>query len=342
LDHQTLNQSVLDYLVIGAGVAGCLVAGALSNIGQNVLVLEKARGTGGRLASRRLKLEREGDSQPSVDVSCNLGAMNFEVTHEAFRAYLSMREDVSFIDDSRAHVQPRNSLLARNALESASMQFQSKVLNVARKRVNQQVLWNVELESPKGVQSYQAQRLVLATPPKQAADILEEHELSQVLTLVDHEVQWVVLCVVDETIGRTLVRLPGLRSEIIESVRINDIGSTQEHGQCVLAIHAQPQWSRANAEQTPEQVQSDVMKAISKVVRASTANQLRVVSTHRWLYARPAEDSRLPSTHLSFADEGLFVCGDYFQTGSKFGVESAFLSANALINQLGASLHFSG
>ena len=41
-------------VVVGAGMAGLTAAGKLTEQGVNVVVLEKARGVGGRLATRRI------------------------------------------------------------------------------------------------------------------------------------------------------------------------------------------------------------------------------------------------------------------------------------------------
>ncbi len=43
------------YIVIGAGIAGLLAAGTISEAGHPVIVLEKSRGVGGRMATRRFQ-----------------------------------------------------------------------------------------------------------------------------------------------------------------------------------------------------------------------------------------------------------------------------------------------
>jgi len=48
------TEQTTDVLVIGAGIAGLIAAGALQRAGRRVLVLDKGRGVGGRLASRRI------------------------------------------------------------------------------------------------------------------------------------------------------------------------------------------------------------------------------------------------------------------------------------------------
>lgn len=48
------TEQTTDVLVIGAGIAGLIAAGELQRAGRRVLVLDKGRGVGGRLASRRI------------------------------------------------------------------------------------------------------------------------------------------------------------------------------------------------------------------------------------------------------------------------------------------------
>jgi len=48
------TEQTMDVLVIGAGIAGLIAAAELQRAGRRVLVLDKGRGIGGRLASRRI------------------------------------------------------------------------------------------------------------------------------------------------------------------------------------------------------------------------------------------------------------------------------------------------
>jgi renalase len=50
---ETLS-TVFDVAVIGAGVAGLICAQQLRHAGYSVVIIEKSRGAGGRLATRRL------------------------------------------------------------------------------------------------------------------------------------------------------------------------------------------------------------------------------------------------------------------------------------------------
>ncbi|MFM7290648.1 MAG: FAD-dependent oxidoreductase, partial [Planctomycetia bacterium] len=62
-----------DVVVVGAGIAGLAAATELVAGGRRVVVLEKSRGVGGRMASRRVG-----------EAVCDHGAQFFTVRGEAF------------------------------------------------------------------------------------------------------------------------------------------------------------------------------------------------------------------------------------------------------------------
>jgi predicted NAD/FAD-dependent oxidoreductase len=69
---------MIDMLVVGAGLSGLLAANVLQEAGKSVIVVEKARGVGGRLATWRLGPGR-GD----------YGAQFFTVREAAFQKYVA-------------------------------------------------------------------------------------------------------------------------------------------------------------------------------------------------------------------------------------------------------------
>ena len=52
---QTISQKT-DILIVGAGIAGLCAANDLQKAGHDVLVIDKGRGFGGRMASRRINI----------------------------------------------------------------------------------------------------------------------------------------------------------------------------------------------------------------------------------------------------------------------------------------------
>jgi len=48
-----MKDSFIDVLIVGAGIAGLSAASTLSRLGRDVVVIDKGRGVGGRMANRR-------------------------------------------------------------------------------------------------------------------------------------------------------------------------------------------------------------------------------------------------------------------------------------------------
>lgn len=67
----------VDVLIVGAGIAGLMAARRLETAGYTVTVLEKSRGVGGRMATRRIGPGR-----------ADHGAQFFTVRHAAFRRFV--------------------------------------------------------------------------------------------------------------------------------------------------------------------------------------------------------------------------------------------------------------
>ena len=70
-----------DVAIIGAGIAGLAAATTLAAAGRNVVVLEKARGVGGRMATRRIG-----------EAVCDHGAQHFAVKGRAFGSIVAAAE----------------------------------------------------------------------------------------------------------------------------------------------------------------------------------------------------------------------------------------------------------
>lgn len=67
-----------DFLIIGGGMAGLSAATALAETGARIVVLDKGRGPGGRMAARRVEIAGE-------QVSFDHGAQYFTARDPAFR-----------------------------------------------------------------------------------------------------------------------------------------------------------------------------------------------------------------------------------------------------------------
>jgi renalase len=78
--------TICDVAIVGAGIAGLCAAGELIAVGRRVLVLEKSRGVGGRMATRRLG-----------EAVCDHGAQFFTVRGRAFGGLVTEAHDAGAV-----------------------------------------------------------------------------------------------------------------------------------------------------------------------------------------------------------------------------------------------------
>lgn len=323
-----------DYVVVGAGFSGAYCAGQLAKRGFRVAIVDKARGTGGRLSSKRLNL----DDQP---IGFDLGAHSFEVSNANFDAYLKSRRDVVIQEGEsrkRAYSLSRNSSFARGALGEATPYFGKRVLEARF----EDGVWSLVLESREGKSALKATHCVLAAPPKQAAQILgEHHPLFGQLDAVEHEAQWVAMFALGSGSKpvaelRRLVSQEKIRSDVVRDIVFDHDkqGRDKLEELEVVVVHAQPDWTLAQVDSDPEMVADRLLQEVASLIDKPVKELRDCILTkhvHRWLYARPKAAYRLAGGYLSSAADNLLICGDYFTVNSEFGVESAFLSAHALL-----------
>jgi len=124
-------------IVVGAGVSGLTVASELNNSGSDVFVLEKARGTGGRLGSKNISLKStplQGEERTDK-ATFDLGAATFTAKNVEFKHYLVtliQQGVVAKLDDNAYVALPRNSMLTRHMSGPLNVSFSTKVTRIER------------------------------------------------------------------------------------------------------------------------------------------------------------------------------------------------------------------
>lgn len=326
-----------DCIIIGAGIAGLSLAKSLRNEGRDVLVVEKARGSGGRLSSKRLSWS--DSTEEEFQVTADLGCGSFEVVTEQFESYLNGISAATQFDSSGEWGgAPRNSMLTRELASDSHVEF-----GVRASRVYQlNELWVLEVETEDGFRPYaQAQRLVITAPPEQAHQLIPDyHPAKDIVSSAMIEPQWVaVMGLTDFTWDDSLASIVD-KSDIIKSVSLENAKpkrSIPAHLQ-LLKIETTVEWTREHVDSTKDDIKAAVLAELELILSKPVG--LALCHIHRWLYSVPSLEHRLPNSHL-LTDDGLGLCGDYFsvgQSGQQYGgVESSFLSASALATALTAN-----
>ncbi|WP_199727842.1 NAD(P)/FAD-dependent oxidoreductase [Corallococcus sp. CA049B] len=315
--------------VIGAGMSGLVLARMLTGAGFGVRVLDKGRGPGGRLSTRR---SAEGGA-------FDHGAQYFTARDPLFRALV----DAWVADGVAAEWRGRIGTLTRGTVTPAKeavryvgvpgMSAVAKALadgldvrtGVRVERVAREgQAWRLTSET--GEDLGLAEGVVVAVPAPQAVPLLAgAPALAAQAGTARMSPCWAVMARFDAPLA---VELEGA---FVEDSPLSWVArDTSKPGRAAgerWVLHASPEFSAEHLEETPEAMASKLVEAFGQAL----GRDVRAVEAvaHRWRYAMPA--SPLESSALYDAALGLGACGDWC-AGPR--VEGAFLSGVALARQI--------
>lgn len=305
-----------DCIVIGAGVAGLAAAAALESAGRRVLLLDKGRRPGGRLASR-----------PFEQATFDYGAQFFTVRALEFRQLIEPLTAAGVAVPWFEHDgQTRYSLpagmnsLARRLAENRRILCEVTVTALRRERSH----WRIETASG-GV--YSAAAVVLTPPVPQALALVDDLDTStrQELTAIVYHRCLAILAVLA---GESAIPPPGfvrLAAEPLESLADNRQKGLAGEATGVTILAA-PAFSLAHWE-TPQEETARLLLEAAAPWLGSPVTHWRY---HRWRYSQPVKPFPASCYGLP-GDPPLVLAGDAFG-GPR--VEGAYLSGLAAANWL--------
>lgn len=301
-----------DVLVLGAGLAGASAARALADAGKRVLAIDKGRGPGGRLSTRR-----------SDAGTFDHGAVALQADGDAFRRWLEAQALAGRAARWRGGwvgVPGMNALVA-GLLDGIDVRWATNVASLQPAPNAWQAL------DAEGQLIAAAPLCVLAIPAPQARALLQAgsadgaarsstravtHPLTAVVDAlrgVRYSPCWSALLVVDaaalsETALPTHARTSD--ADLDDIIRESDKPGRPPSGHIVLQASAA--WSLANLERAAD----DVALALSQAfldVSALALDDVRSSIAHRWRYARPLDviDGRIARSVAGLALAGDFV-----------------------------------
>jgi predicted NAD/FAD-dependent oxidoreductase len=341
IDIQDLQVDyLLDYAVIGAGVAGLAAANQLNQLGYKIAVFEKARGTGGRISSKRVA-SADTDSFMAFDLGC----ISITAKSELFALELQDLHQQGVVapwfkdDKSNTHYvgMPRNSGLTRHLSKDLECYFSTRITSIE----HLEGLWHLfTIESGQKTLLAKASNIILATPPAQAYDLLPSNtQLKGMLEDVEVDPQWVMGIELDNV----LPALPAIYypdSDVIYSISQESSKPGRSADTLVLQIQATPSWTNKHLDVTSDQISELLITELERIFEQ--ALNVNNSYSHRWLYSIA---SKVVQTNDGFLwdEKGLGLIGDYlisdhinggFIGNDVTGIESAWLSGKQLADWL--------
>lgn len=326
-----------DVLVVGAGLAGLLAADALQDAGKSVVVVEKGRGVGGRLATWRLGPGR-GD----------YGAQFFTVREPEFQKIVAEWQqaglvfewsrgwaDGSAVDTSLDDGFPRFAVtggmtaVAKHLAQNLTLYNQTKLEKISLVEEG----WEVLAENGR---SYQTRALLLTPPVPQslallhAGDVQLAAEDQTALERIEYAPCLSGLFWIE---GEVLLPKPGALQR--PEASISFLADNQQKGispeATILTAHANPMLSKIWYEAPKGELMGLFMEGLRPFLGQNST--IKGHHIHRWRYALPLV-THPQRTLLAAGLPPLAFAGDAFNGPRVEGAALSGLAAAKALSQL--------
>lgn len=307
-------------LIIGAGIAGLLLARRLQAAGDPVVLLDKSRGVGGRMATKRVGA-----------AIFDQGAQYFSARTPEFMILAQSWQAKGWVHDWPGSVHPRYvsaggmTTVPKHLAEGLDLRREHKVLAVRRVTSH----WAVDVENQPLLT---AERLVLTAPAPQSLALLKAggvalpDTLAAELANLDYHPCLALLLVLAAPsrvpaagMAPTGGHIRWLADNTLKGIAAPGVSAA-------LTVHTTPEFARIHYTKTETEIAALLQADLEPWLDGG------IVSTtlHRWRYSEPRVTYREPSLWLPELNLGL--AGDAFG-GPK--VEGAVRSALDLATRLG-------
>jgi predicted NAD/FAD-dependent oxidoreductase len=310
-----------DIAVIGAGIAGIVCAQQLSQAGYSVKVIDKSRGIGGRVATRRL-----------FDIKADHGACYLKAKGEVLQHLIKLlceKGDLEVWTDT-LHVQDNSSSVVANsrsslpytAPEGMNMiaKFLAQGLEINRgERVNSITLnsqnqWHLTSETK---EEFTASSVVVAIPAPQAVMLLEslpENLLNNnffgKLRSVEYYPAITVMAGYADSLQQPQWKAITFKDNSVLGWIGLDSSKRKNPAQPHFVIHSSADFAAKYFESELQEVGKQILKNAASQVNLSWLNNPKWMQVHRWRYAfpkTPLAQACLPADISS----PLVCCGDW-------------------------------
>lgn len=318
--------------VIGAGIAGLTCALQLHRSGIQVAVLEKSRGVGGRVATRRM------DSGVTFDH----GAQYFTVRDPVFAAQVQQWCDSGSAAIWKGRIVTLNKGLVTDFTELHDRYVGLPGMNAIARSLatGLDVHTNVAVQSLRRLDGKWHLRdavgtlhgpydvLVSTAPPQQTATLLGDLStaLAERISVVPMAPCWSVMLQTREPLP-----LPYDAAFVHDSPLSWISRNSSKPGRAAKdcwVLHASATWSSAHLEESADTIAKLLLDELWNAT-GQAPQPFEVAVAHRWRYALPQEP--LAQRYLLDRESNLGACGDWC-AGPR--VEGAFLSGLAIADAL--------
>ncbi|MFZ4715286.1 MAG: NAD(P)-binding protein [Bacteriovoracaceae bacterium] len=263
--------------IVGAGLGGIALARQLTQINLNVVLFEKSRGVGGRIATRRL-----GES------FFNYGVHDFEIGQSNLSNLVQVGVNANILkrDGNRCHAIQGINLWTKLLSENLEIK---KEIHVDRLSINTHEIQLID-KNNEILGSFDT--VVLALPAPQAFDLLSKSELVvSDLALVNYE---------------SCIKIMFKLKEQKEISKLSTYFENFTFRQDVYAADLKQDWHGPWLTLDKEVIKENIIKLCQLDL-----NDFSEFHAHKWRYSRVIE-SISPVVQFQLKEKQIYLVGDYF------------------------------
>jgi renalase len=316
----SFNKKHFDVAIVGAGVAGLTLASRLKNLGASFTVLEKSKGVGGRMATRR-------DGGATFDHGAQFYTIGEQHSLFWHTQWLELDLSRKWLQNSEKTLFAAHggmTLLAKNLSHELPIQFEAKVQKILALGPNQpqQILFE-------SGNSIFAQKVYLSCPLPQSLQILKDSDRTFAPEL--NEIQYASAIVGLFCVDSTDPRLLDFQYQQNVNREIFSISNQQSKGvsaQLAFTVVLSPEASRFNFEKSDAENLSFITQLWTSYWKEQglKANyQITRSQLKKWRYSHPVDTWPKPFEVVS-REPFLCLLGDAFGGPSLNGAVSSALA----------------
>ncbi len=321
--------------VVGAGIAGLVVAKELYQKKHDITIFDKGKSVGGRISNRRVTINQE-----EYIFEHGLSLLNRDFAHyELIKQYIDQNQLKTFegksvqITDDCFIPQNGEFLCSTSRITDLPKSFMDQHFHFNSQICIHQIQFKEDKWLLSSLAEMQTERdrhlvedltfgpfdiLILAIPPKQLAPLVfDQHpEYAKLALSAKANSMWVNLCVFDESLQLpfdhyTFPKNSPFRALIKENAKPN-----RNYTKEAWTIQMGFQWSAQNLEKSNEEILPLILDELSAFCSAQGGQMQKTLfsEAHRWRYAHFEPNDSYP-TYIFDPKDNMGICGD-FLTGS--------------------------
>ncbi|MEM7619823.1 MAG: FAD-dependent oxidoreductase [Pseudomonadota bacterium] len=328
------KNSAKNIAIIGAGITGLTCARQLVNAGYSVTLLDKGRGIGGRVATRRADHLRFDHGAQFIKARTE----SFKnIIFDAEQAYTASAWSPYFLETKRSPENdtptseqdimyvgmPSMSAFAKHLAEGLKVYTRTRVVDLQYKGSS----WALILEDESNWSDFDL--VIVTAPPVQA------YELVSSFSSAFHDLQsavmapcWAGLFAFQHNPD---IHFDAYRSKTgaISWACNNSSKPARDDSSYCWVVHASKEWTRSHLNLSKEEISDKLLKLFAHLCDKEDFGPLLHKDAHRWLYA--LVETPLGQPFIYDRNVQLAVAGDWC-LGPR--VEAAFESGTALANAI--------